>query len=106
MTDQEILFSHLDLLANRQLMGMMDDLSPDQWLAYKEEIDGLKTQYQTALDVQKDSSASKEQKEYAKNLCASIAKGVPDMTKAAIAAAAAFKKGDPITGSAEVMNMC
>lgn len=106
MTEQEILFAHLDQLANRQLMGMMDDLSPDAWLAYKEEIDGLKTQYQAALDVQKDAGASKEQKEYAKNLCASIAKGVPDMTKAAISAAAAFRKGDPITGSAEVMNIC
>jgi hypothetical protein len=98
-----LLFAQLDQILQNQIdYGMTNDEAAATTLA----ISNMKEQYLAAQEIEKDASATKEQKEYAKNLCAAIAKGVPDMTKAAISAAKAFQKGDPITGSAAVMDLC
>lgn len=101
-TDNIIKNIDLMLAAQLKMPGLSDKAKKEmaaQWIQ-------LKHDYKQALVIEKDNRASDRQREQAKKVCESLAKGLPEMTRATISAADAFKRGDPISGSASVMNIC
>lgn len=102
--EQQLVYDNLSLLLNNQVLKT--ELGSDEFYALTDQVEAMKDRYQVARELADKEGADAKQKEYAKNVCASTAKGLPDITKAAISAAAAFKKGDSITGSAVIMDLC
>lgn len=94
--------AQLQMLARMQLDGM----EPEAALEWKNKINLLKTQYDAARRKEKDDKSTAAEKKYAKDLGDSIAKGLPLIVKGLQAAISAFDKGDTVTGSAAIMDIC
>ena len=95
-TPEQLQFdANLDLLFTINLEGM-DPAATRDWLNTKEEI---RTEYREAVE---QGATSK----YYKNLAESMAKSLPGITNGALSAAAAFQKGDNISGAAAIMDIC
>ena len=102
--EQQLVYDSLDILLKNKILKQ--ELGSDEFYALTDQVEAMKVRYTAAKAIADSKDADAKQRELAKGLCASLAKGVPDMTKAAINAAAAFRKGDVITGSASVMDIC
>ncbi len=100
----QLIYDSLNILLMDE--SLKKELGSDEFYAFTDQVEGMKERYAAAQKLAKSEKATAEQRRYAKDLCDSIAKGLPVMTKAAISAAQAFRKGDPITGSAAIMDMC
>jgi len=94
--------AQLQLLASMRLEGM----EPDARQKWQDKIDDLANQYDAARRKEKDDKSSAAEKKYAKDLGDSIAKGLPAIVKGLQAAISAFDKGDAVTGSAAIMDIC
>ncbi len=95
--EEEQLNANLDLLLQIQLDNVANDPVATQNL--KDKIEKVREEYREAAEKGKSSK-------YHKDLADSIAKSVPLIVKGVYAATAAFKKGDYITGSAAIMDIC
>ena len=95
--EEEQVNANIDLLLTLQLEGMSAD--PDAQQKLRESIEGIRSEYQTAAAKGKSSK-------YYKDVAESIAKCLPSLVKGTIAASEAFKKGDYISGSAALMDIC
>jgi len=102
--EQQLIFDSLDFLVRAKFQEL-DPESPD-FSDLADKAGAIKGRYAQAKALADNVNADEKLREYAKGVCESIAKGLPDMTRAAIDAAAAFRKGDSITGSAAVMDIC
>ena len=98
----ELLRSQLDLLRDMQMAGM----DMETWLSWREKVDEVYHEYELARKIEKDEKASAEDRKRAKDQADSVAKALPAITKSVIGAVNAFNKGDAITGSAELMDIC
>jgi hypothetical protein len=99
-TPEEVQFeAHLKLLMSLPFEGMLTEDRD----ALREGINRIKGEYETALTLAKTDKANEK---YYKDLADAIAKSVPNITKGAIAASDAFRKGDYIGGSAAIMDIC
>ena len=98
----ELLNNQIELMLSIQYRGMSDD-------ARKHLVDSMaeiKAQYEAAAEKRDAEDADEKTKKYYAGICESIAKGLPNITKGALAAATAFKKGDYINGTAAIMDIC
>jgi hypothetical protein len=95
--DEEELNANLDLLLQIQLDNVANDPIATQNL--KDKIEKVREEYREAAEKGKT-------EKYYKDLADSIAKSLPQIVKGTYAATEAFKKGDYITGSAAIMDIC
>lgn len=95
--DEEQVNANIDLLLSLQL----DDLSrdPEAQRRLKDSIEQIRNEYELAAARGKTSK-------YYKDVGESIAKCLPSLVKGTMAASEAFKKGDYISGSAALMDIC
>ncbi len=100
--DDDRLHAELSLLRNMRFAEM----DPDAYQQWQDKVDDIGDQYQKARAIEKSDKSTAEQKKYAKDLGDTIAKGLPAMAKGLQAAIVAFNKGDAITGSAAIMDIC
>ena len=100
--DLERLNDQLQLMLLHARSGM----DPSQAQVFEQAADKLKTDYQKAKATQASDKASEADKKLAKDVTDSINKNLPNFTKAALSAASAFKSGNPILGSAAIMDIC
>ena len=87
--------AELELLRNMQFANM----SPEDYLGWQEKVDDINDQYNIA-------KAKGDSDKYAKALGESIAKALPAIVKSTQAAIVAFEKGDAISGTAAIMDIC
>lgn len=73
---------------------------------YDNALAGIVKEYEAAVKKLDDKNASEAEKKYAKDVTDTISKNLPNMTKAALSAASAFKSGDYMNGSAAIMDIC
>ncbi|MBB2987436.1 hypothetical protein [Terracoccus luteus] len=92
---------HLDVLHEMQLEGM----GAEERVDWQTKITQVKADYKTARAVEKSDKSDADQRKRAKDVGDAIAKAAPAVTKSVIAAVAAFRKGDAVTGSAELMDI-
>ena len=85
---------------------LLSQVKPEDHAQWQEKIDDIRDQYQEARRIEGDANATAAQRKYAKEVGDSIAKGLPLMTKGLQTAITAFSKGDAITGSAAIMDIC
>src|SRR5215470_17036899 len=98
-----------DLIDNQQklmksilFVGMTDA----QRQSLTNSMSTIMSQYEEAAKRRDDAKLDeKTRKKYA-DICDSIAKSLPDITQGALSAASAFRKGDYISGSAAIMDIC
>lgn len=69
-------------------------------------ISEIEGEYEKAVALANDKKATEAEQKYGRDLGNAIAKSVPDIVKGALAAAAAFRKGDTIAGCAAIMDIC
>ena len=81
-------------------------MDPSQAQVFEQAADKLKTDYQKAKATQASDKASEADKKLAKDVTDAINKNLPNFTKGALSAASAFKSGNPILGSAAIMDIC
>lgn len=93
--EQEQLDANIDLLLAIQFDGM----DPVARQNLTESMEDIREEYRQAAEKGKTSK-------YYKDLGESIAKSLPNIVKGAMAASEAFKKGDYISGSAAIMDVC
>lgn len=94
---EEQVNAYLDLLLTQFDKELAHDAVAQAELRTK--IEKVRTDYRTAAADAKDSKYSKEVGD-------AVAKSLPSLVKGALAATDAFKKGDYITGSAALMDIC
>ena len=92
----------LDILQNMQIDGM----DYEDYVRWQSKIKDVKKGYDEARAVEKDEKRSAEERKAAKDRADAIAKAAPAITKSLIAGVKAFSKGDAVTGSAELMDIC
>jgi hypothetical protein len=92
---EEQLNANIELLLNVQLEGM-DRIDRANLTS---SMNKIKDEYKAAEEKGKTSTLYK-------NLADSIAKSLPALVKGTYTAAEAFKKGDPVSGSAALMDVC
>ncbi len=73
---------------------------------YDSALRKIEEEYEAAVKTLADQKATDDQKKYAKDVTDAINKNLPNMTKAALSAASAFKSGDYLNGSAAIMDIC
>ena len=93
--EQEQLDANIDLLLAIQFDGM-DPIARQNLMDSMEDI---REEYRVAVEKGKTSK-------YYKDVGESIANSLPGIVKGALSASEAFKKGDYITGSAAIMDIC
>lgn len=93
--EQEQLNANIQLLLDIQWKGMDQDAQSK----LTDSIDKIKQEYEVAAEKGKTDK-------YYKDLSDSIAKSLPSLVKGAYSAAQAFEKGDYITGSAALLDIC
>ena len=93
--EEEQLNANIELLLQVKLDGM-DALERAN---LENDIQKIKDEYRVAAEKGRTSK-------YYKDLSDSIAKSLPSLVKGALSASEAFKKGDYITGSAALMDIC
>ena len=93
---------NLDTLREMQLSGM----SAEERVTWQGKIDNVKKQYDEARAIEKDEKRSADERKQAKDQADAIAKAAPAITKSLISAVNAFRKGDAINGSADIMDIC
>jgi hypothetical protein len=94
---KQLMIEQLDLLLNSQT---------DKSEAFLNAKERIENEYDRAVKVLEDKDASAAEKKQAKDVTDAITKNLPNMTKAALSAASAFKSGDYINGSAAIMDIC
>jgi hypothetical protein len=92
---EEQLNANIELLLSIQLEGV----DPAVRTSLTSSMNKIREEYRKAVEKEKTDP------DY-KNLTESIAKGLPTLVKGAYAASEAFQNGDPITGSAALMDIC
>lgn len=93
--------AHLDVLHEMQVEGM----GAEERVDWQTKITQVKADYETARAIEKSDKSDADQRKRAKDVGDAIAKAAPAVTKSVIAAVAAFRKGDAVTGSAELMDI-
>ena len=93
---------NLKILRDMQL----DSLDWNDYGVWKEKVDAMSAEYAKAREREQDKKLSDDERKRAKEVADAIAKAAPAITKSVIAAVNAFKKGDAINGSAEIMDIC
>ncbi len=66
----------------------------------------VREEYEKAAEIRDAKDTSEKDRKYYTGICDSISKGLPNITKGALAAASAFQKGDTINGAAAIMDIC
>jgi hypothetical protein len=89
--------ANIDLLLSLELVRLNGDAAAKQNL--QDSIEKIRNEYQTAIEKGKTSK-------YYKDVGESIAKCLPSVVKGTLTAIDAFKKGDYISGSAALMDIC
>ena len=92
----------LDILVYARFEGMSDDARE----ALSNTITGIKDEYAEAAAKAASAKKGSEQEKYYTAVGEVIAKSVPNIVKGALSAAAAFKKGDTLAGTAALMDIC
>jgi hypothetical protein len=95
--EKQLIIEQLDLLLKSQT---------DKSEAFLNAKERIENEYDRAVKVLEDKDASAAEKKQAKDVTDAITKGLPNLTKAALSAASAFKSGDYINGSAAIMEIC
>jgi hypothetical protein len=98
----ELVDAQLKLLLQMNLATAKPE-DRQEWL---DNISDMRAQYGAARQIEDDTSKTAAQRAYAKEVGDSIAKGLPVITKGVTSAISAFSKGDNITGSAAIMDIC
>src|SRR5579862_8909607 len=93
--EEEQLNANIELLLAVQFEGM----SPVARQNLMDSMQDIRDEYQQAVELGKTSK-------YYKDVGESIAKSLPTLVKGAYSAVQAFEKGDYISGSAAIMDMC
>ena len=102
-TPEEIKFDEsLRLLMTAQFAGM-DPVAQAQLAQTASQI---QKEYEDAKEKADNKALSAEKRKQYKEIAESIAKSLPGITKGALSAADAFKKGDNISGAAAIMDVC
>lgn len=94
---EEQVNANLDLLLSQFERELAHD--PVAQTELRAKIDKVRADYQSA-------AASSKTDKYGKDVGDAIAKSLPSLVKGALAASDAFRKGDYITGSAALMDVC
>jgi len=81
-------------------------MNPGEAQDFEDSTKLIQQKYETALRTLADKNASDADKKFAKDVTDSINKNLPNLTKAVLSAATAFKAGDYIAGSAAIMDIC
>jgi hypothetical protein len=92
----------LDILRELQLAGM----DVEQAETWHEKIETLNDEYLAARAIEQDEKRTDAERKRAKEVADGVAKAAPAITKSVIAAIKAFNKGDSVTFSAEIMDIC
>ena len=92
----------LDLLLTYQMEGMSDQDKAD----WKEYMTLIRKEYDDAAKKAEDTNLKEEERKYYADLKTSIASSLPDITRGAFNATAAFKNGDTLGGTAALMDIC
>ena len=107
--ETKLFMDQLDLLKNAQILSMMPSTEGEkaEWLAGIQQRDGqIREKYLADVKEQeqldKDSARAKDIGRNIENL----SKAIPGLTKGTLAAISAFEKGDVITGTSAVMDIC
>src|ERR1700733_291077 len=90
------------LLQTIHLAGLSKEAQED----FRQSIFAIESDYREALTQAANKNATDEVRAYNKALAESIAKSLPDITRGALSAAAAFRRGDNMSGSAALMDIC
>src|SRR5690349_14258071 len=104
--DLERINQQLSLVMEAVLPGMKPDESKEFRKDYAASVVRIEKDYKAAKATLADKNASDAEKKYAKDVADAINKNLPNMTKAALSAASAFKSGDYMNGSAAIMDIC
>ncbi len=92
----------LNILQQMQIDGM----DYEDYIRWQSKINDVKKRYDKARADETDKNLSAAERKAAKDQADAIAKAAPAITKSLIAAVKAFSKGDAVTGSAELMDIC
>ncbi len=107
-SQHDYLTSMLELIAQKQFLPSTMDAAERQSLetTLSHRAGGLITQYEAERKAIADlAPGDKRRKEFDKQT-ENLAKALPNVTKGTLSAIAAFQKGDAITGSAALMDIC
>ncbi|HKQ03937.1 MAG TPA: hypothetical protein VJ464_02310 [Blastocatellia bacterium] len=88
------------------MLHAQSQMQPEQASAFAGAVSQIQMKYEDAVKTLADKNASADKKKYAKDVTDAINKNLPNMTKAVLSAASAFKSGDYINGSAAIMDIC
>ena len=100
--ERALINQQLDVLMNIQYL----DMPAKAVRGYQARIDAIRTSYDKAAAIRDDKDADAKLRKANEDVCNALAKGLPGITKGALSAASAFKKGDYINGSAAIMDIC
>ena len=100
--EEEQLNANIELLLKLQMKGM----DGYRKMKLQNSIADIKTEYQAAVQKYEEKVKKGEDAKYYKDLADSIAKAVPNLVKGLYSAVGAFDKGDYITGTAALMDIC
>src|SRR5689334_19579835 len=98
----ELIDRHIGLILAIQYRGM----NAGQRQHLEQSLAEIKVRYEEAANKRDAKDADEKTQTYYAGICTSVIKGLPDIAKGALAAAKAFEKGDYLSGSAGIMDIC
>jgi hypothetical protein len=104
----DYLASMLELIAQKQFLPSTMDATERERLetTLSHRAGGLMTQYEAERKAIADLAPSEKRRKEFDKQTENLAKALPNVTKGTLSAITAFQKGDAITGSAALMDIC
>ncbi|MDB4990243.1 MAG: hypothetical protein JWN04_5421, partial [Myxococcaceae bacterium] len=99
----DLLDRHTALMLNSDFSGMVP---AGRKLAIQKALRGVRDQYELAATARDAKETTEKERQYYVDVCESIAKGLPNLSKGVLSAVSAFKGGDDIGGAAAIMDIC